>query len=263
MIWRIFVVGALVIVVAMSLFNRQRRPAPDQPATQAQPPQPGYYMDGARIVETGTTDCRCIASKPKHIQQNPADSSIEMEDLTLATAARSARLDGDRAHGLRPTGLEDARPGRRCPASSVSPQPDALPAVIRTERLTLDTESNIATTRDRVDIEWGSRRLSTMGLVGGFEGRKAAARISRAWSLRPLRARRATLRSCRAPPRRPGSRSSRYAARLLATHRPPGPKQSDLPISLDAASSEFDYRNNTLLFRQVRIVQGTVPRRRR
>ena len=37
-----------------------------------------------------------------------------------------------------------------------------------------------------------------------------------------------------------------------------GPRQSDLPISLDAASSDFDYRNNTLRFRQVRIVQGNV-----
>lgn len=37
-----------------------------------------------------------------------------------------------------------------------------------------------------------------------------------------------------------------------------GPRQADLPISLDAASSDFDYRNNTLRFRQVRIVQGTV-----
>lgn len=37
-----------------------------------------------------------------------------------------------------------------------------------------------------------------------------------------------------------------------------GPRQSDLPISLDAASSDFDYRNNTLRFREVRIVQGNV-----
>ncbi len=40
--------------------------------------------------------------------------------------------------------------------------------------------------------------------------------------------------------------------------RAAGPRQADLPISLDAASSDFDYRNNTLRFRQVRIVQGNV-----
>lgn len=48
-----------------------------------------------------------------------------------------------------------------------------------------------------------------------------------------------------------------YGACAFAVHAA-GPRQSDLPISLDAASSDFDYRNNTLRFRQVRIVQGTV-----
>ena len=33
---------------------------------------------------------------------------------------------------------------------------------------------------------------------------------------------------------------------------------SGLPINLEAASSDFDYRNNTLLFRRVRISQGTM-----
>ena len=33
---------------------------------------------------------------------------------------------------------------------------------------------------------------------------------------------------------------------------------SGLPISLEAASSDFDYRNNTLLFRRVRISQGAM-----
>ncbi|HSN72485.1 MAG TPA: LptA/OstA family protein [Steroidobacteraceae bacterium] len=32
----------------------------------------------------------------------------------------------------------------------------------------------------------------------------------------------------------------------------------DAPISLDAASSDFDYRNNVLVFRKVRITQGDV-----
>jgi lipopolysaccharide transport protein LptA len=33
---------------------------------------------------------------------------------------------------------------------------------------------------------------------------------------------------------------------------------SELPINLEAASSDFDYRNNMLLFRRVRITQGTL-----
>jgi lipopolysaccharide transport protein LptA len=37
-----------------------------------------------------------------------------------------------------------------------------------------------------------------------------------------------------------------------------GPKQTDLPIDLNAVSTDFDYRNNTLLFRDVVITQGAV-----
>ena len=65
----------------------------------------------------------------------------------------------------------------------------------------------------------------------------------------------------------------------MATSRPEGPRallallvaaivvlhdaasaatSSELPINLEAASSDFDYRNNTLLFRRVRISQGTM-----
>ncbi len=36
-----------------------------------------------------------------------------------------------------------------------------------------------------------------------------------------------------------------------------GPKRSDLPINVDAESSDFDYAKNTLLFRNVRVSQGT------
>jgi lipopolysaccharide transport protein LptA len=36
------------------------------------------------------------------------------------------------------------------------------------------------------------------------------------------------------------------------------PYDAQAPINLEAASSDFDYRNNTLLFRRVKITQGTL-----
>lgn len=52
------------------------------------------------------------------------------------------------------------------------------------------------------------------------------------------------------------------ATALLAVAVPwaaavPAPN-TGLPINLEAASSDFDYRNNTLLFRRVKITQGTM-----
>ena len=61
---------------------------------------------------------------------------------------------------------------------------------------------------------------------------------------------------------RPEISRALLAALLLAgavtPQRGPTATNSELPINLEAASSDFDYRNNTLLFRRVRISQGTM-----
>lgn len=45
---------------------------------------------------------------------------------------------------------------------------------------------------------------------------------------------------------------------LVAGSAASAPHDAQAPINLEAASSDFDYRNNTLLFRRVRITQGTL-----
>lgn len=48
-----------------------------------------------------------------------------------------------------------------------------------------------------------------------------------------------------------------FAARMVAAAAPELPRPSkELPIELVAASSDFDYKKNTLLFKQVKITQG-------
>jgi lipopolysaccharide transport protein LptA len=64
--------------------------------------------------------------------------------------------------------------------------------------------------------------------------------------------------------RRIGDRVHRRAAAILAlgltilasVGNGAGPRQADLPINVDAESSDFDYAKNTLLFRKVRVSQG-------
>ena len=79
-----------------------------------------------------------------------------------------------------------------------------------------------------------------------FERRDAAARIERQWPLHTLRS--------------PGRARSRRCS--LARRWPPRQRQrpaatnSELPINLEAASSDFDYSNNTLLFSASGSAQG-------
>jgi lipopolysaccharide export system protein LptA len=66
--------------------------------------------------------------------------------------------------------------------------------------------------------------------------------------------------SCADPPALRSPTASLLLACLLASGmaQAAGPRQSELPINVDATSSDFDYRNNTLLFRDVVITQGAV-----
>ena len=173
MIWRIFVIAALVIVVAVSVFNKERRPARVKSEAPAEPLQPGYFMTGARIVETGEDGLPLYRVDAREIRQRPFDGGIELETLSLLyRPAEAKEWTVTAARGFVP------------PASKVlnlsgdvrivgQPEGESEePAVIRTERLMLNTETNIASTRDRVDIEWGDRRLSTMGLVADLKAEK-------------------------------------------------------------------------------------------
>ncbi len=172
MIWRIFVVCALVIVVGVSVFNKDRRPVPEPTTARFEPPQPGYYMTGARITEMGEDGQPLYRVEARRIRQNPTDSGIQLEELTLQYHAPGARdWTVTAARGYVPPGSKKLNLAGDVRIVG-QPTADVQPAIVRTERLTLDTESNLASTRDRVDIEWGSRRLSTMGLVADLKAEK-------------------------------------------------------------------------------------------
>lgn len=63
----------------------------------------------------------------------------------------------------------------------------------------------------------------------------------------------ATLAQSQAPAP-PAAVEAAPTAPAAATGLPPG--NSEMPINLEAASSDFDYKNNSLMFRRIRITQG-------
>ena len=52
MIWRIFIVLALLLVAGLTLFLGKRGGVTEQAQASREPPQPGYFMTDAEIVET-------------------------------------------------------------------------------------------------------------------------------------------------------------------------------------------------------------------
>lgn len=172
MIWRGFILLAIALVTALTvLVGRRDRDDAEQEGTR-EPPQPGYYMTDAQIVETGPDGAPRYRMAAERIVQNPQDQSIRLQTMKLdyragperewtltarngyvPPASRTIDLSGD----VQITGL---------------PVEGSVPAVVRTERMQLDTVANVATSRERVDIVWGERRLSTIGLKADLKAEK-------------------------------------------------------------------------------------------
>jgi LPS export ABC transporter protein LptC len=171
-IWRGFIVLALLLLAAMSLLvsRRDRDDAPER--ARREPPQPGYYMTDAEITEMSETGQPVYRVNAERIVQDPTDLGIRLENLKLGYRAgleREWTLTADR--GFVPPGSKTIDLQGDVEITGL-PVESEIPAVIRTERLSLDTETNVATTRSRVDIVWGGRRLTTLGLKADLKAEK-------------------------------------------------------------------------------------------
>jgi LPS export ABC transporter protein LptC len=172
MIWRIFIVIALLVVTVVSLLTGRRAQDVTTPAPQTEPPQPGYYMKRARIVETDQNGEPLYRVEANQLQQDPADNSIQMDDLKLVYHTESDRdWTLTAAHGFVPPGAQTLNLVGNVTIVG-QPQAQEPSAVVHTSRLSVDTLTHVATTRERVDIEWGTRRLSTMGLTADLKGER-------------------------------------------------------------------------------------------
>jgi lipopolysaccharide export system protein LptC len=171
-IWRIFIICALLIVAVMSVIDRERRPARGEISAPAPPLQPGYFINGARITEMDAEGLPLYRVEAERIQQNPVDDSIRLEQLILTYRTPEARdWTLTAARGFVPPGSKTLNLAGNVRIIG-QPAADMQPAVVYTERLTVNTETSIASTSDRVDIEWGSRRISTMGLVADLKAER-------------------------------------------------------------------------------------------
>src|SRR5688572_23728266 len=84
MVWRIFLIGALLLVAAATLFSRRERPGELPVMTKAvEPPQPGYFMSGAHIVQTGPDGLPLYRVRAERIQQDPEELTVTLHNLEL------------------------------------------------------------------------------------------------------------------------------------------------------------------------------------
>jgi LPS export ABC transporter protein LptC len=162
------VLAAAAIVLAAQWSMESRDPAPD--AQAAHDREPSAYLRDAHIEEFDRGGRRKLRVAARRIEQDPRDDSVALDDLDLeylALEAQTWRMTARR--GAAPKGF-----GTVILTGNVvmSGERDRVPrtATVRTDRLVLDTSSQVAHTRLPVLVTVGDNTLAAVGLTANLKG---------------------------------------------------------------------------------------------
>jgi LPS export ABC transporter protein LptC len=167
--WRWISIAALLaaLVVGYGAFNNR---SGSQVTSRETPPQPGYYLNDAIISETqsdGSVGIRLVAS---HIEQRASDDAIALSNVHVnyfQAAGKEWLLTAQR-------GLVPAESRIVQFAGDVELRPaDASNAFLRTERLAIDTERNVAYGLDSpVAMRFGQHALTVQNFTADLNTEK-------------------------------------------------------------------------------------------
>ncbi|MGO9424358.1 MAG: LPS export ABC transporter periplasmic protein LptC [Steroidobacteraceae bacterium] len=171
MLFRIFTLIA-VIALAVStwiLSSPGHRPAPSSAAGEAA--MPGYYLKNAVLTdydEAGAPSIRIQAERIDQIDHGPEVALYNVRLDYQSTNGQAWVMFGDVAH-VEPGGkIIDVTGNVRLEGQSTE---HAGTAVVRTDALTYDVPSGVASTRSDVRIEFGVHTLTARGMVANLKER--------------------------------------------------------------------------------------------
>jgi LPS export ABC transporter protein LptC len=172
MSYRIVALIAFVALIVAIVIGTGGEHEASTPVSQGPAPDPGYSALQARVVQTGPDGKPQYTLDAARVQQQPDEGVIDLEQVQLGFrdvngnhwTARAARgqvaqnsgvvqLAGDvQVNGILP-GINQ-------------------PAELTTERLSFDTNAQVAATQDPVTIAMSGRRLAAQGMVANLKERR-------------------------------------------------------------------------------------------
>ena len=149
------IAGALL---AWGIFGGSEEPL----ETTAADEQRGYYLKSATLTEFGPDGSPRIVLNADSVEQQLADQSVQLTDITLDYAtAKTGKWHVTAARGSLPV---DAKSLLLSGDVRVTGQRPQGPAVISTDLLAYDTDSSVVQTAEPVAIQLGPHRLEGRGL---------------------------------------------------------------------------------------------------
>jgi LPS export ABC transporter protein LptC len=164
--YRVVVLLALLaLVVGVVLLSAPPRESQARAATSGPPHDPGYSASQARLVQTGADGLPVYTLNAAHIQQQPNNGLVELQEVHLTfrdSNGNEWRARGARGEVAQNSGLVslsgDVHVAGTLPGS-------AEPTEITSEHIAFDTNSQVVETRDPVTITMSGRILNSQGLT--------------------------------------------------------------------------------------------------
>lgn len=162
-VWLTSALGALVVT-----FTLLTRPSENESTEMSRPPQPGYYLEDAVIVETGADGKPRVKLAARVIAQNPMDDSIGLTDVRVNYSADTARQWLLTAkQGFVPPGSQRIEFKGNVEIHDLTSE--TAPR-LTSDRMELDMDKNIARTDAPVQITYGPHTLSARGMWADLKG---------------------------------------------------------------------------------------------
>lgn len=162
----------IAVVVGSALLGQQRLRPDGETTTATQPLEPGYAARDAELVETGADGRPLYRLNADVIRQRPQDSSVQLENVRMAyRGENSSQWSLTASQGtVRQNNERIELEGDVHVVGVLSGASDL--AQIRTQRLSFDTRSEVASTTDPVTLLWGARELQGTGLYANLKDRQ-------------------------------------------------------------------------------------------
>lgn len=161
---------ALLVIGWLSVNDERIGPAPA--AVRAKRLNPGYAAQNAVLIETGPDGRPMYTLHASEIREQPTSQAVRLLDVTLEFRDPHGGVWNGRANeGLVSSGAAHVALSGAVTLTGALPESTA-PLSISTDRLAVDTRSDVVTTTDPVVLEWNGEQVSARGLVAQLKDQR-------------------------------------------------------------------------------------------
>ena len=164
MIYRIFAALVFIVVIGGTIIFGGQQAETTATTVVEEPRDPGYAARDAKLVQTGADGHPLYTVDANVIRQQPDGDTVELEQATLGLYDSNGSLwtaRGERGQVGQNTGIVELDDDVHV---SGTPQGTQQPIEIVSDRLTFDTNTKVASTKDPVTFTWSGQEIKGKGM---------------------------------------------------------------------------------------------------